>query len=141
MPRISQLYFKTAVIFLIIGILMGLQMSISGNHDAGAAHAHANLLGWVTMGLFGAYLAFAPHKAQSRLAHIQYGVYTSGVAIMTPSLFFMLKGNSALEPFVALGSIIAFAGVLIFAFMVFSARLELPWTRRRIMRDTARSAV
>lgn len=33
MPALSQLYFRTAVLFLVLGIIMGLQMSISGNHD------------------------------------------------------------------------------------------------------------
>ena len=120
MPALSQLYFRTAVVFLILGIVMGLQMSISGNHDIIGAHAHANLLGWVTMALFGAYFAFAPEKGQSRLAKIQYGAYTGGVVIMTPSLYFMLQGNPALEPLVAAGSLIAFAGVLLFAFLVFA---------------------
>lgn len=120
MPAISQLYFKTAVAFLIVGIMMGLQMSISGNHNVIGAHAHANLLGWVTMALFGTYYAFMPEKARSRLAMIQYAIYTGGVVIMTPSLYFMLRGNPALEPLVAAGSLIAFAGVLLFAFMVFS---------------------
>lgn len=120
MPAISQLYFKTAIVFLIVGIMMGLQMSISGNHNVIGAHAHANLLGWVTMALFGTYFAFMTEKAQSRLAMIQYGVYAAGVVVMTPSLYFMLQGNPALEPLVAAGSLIAFAGVLLFAFIVFS---------------------
>lgn len=120
MPALSKLYFRTAVAFLILGIMMGLQMSISGNHNIIGAHAHANLLGWVTMALFGAYFACAPRKGRSRLAMIQYGAYTGGVVIMTLSLYFMLQGNSALEPLVAAGSLIAFAGVLLFAFLVFS---------------------
>ena len=119
MPFITQLYFKTAIIFLIIGIMMGLHMSISGNHNVVGAHAHVNLLGWVTMALFGTYHALTREKAQSRLAMIQYGVYTAGVVIMTPALYFMLQGNPALEPLVAVGSLIAFAGVLLFAFMIF----------------------
>src|SRR5690606_13664198 len=84
MPALAQLYFKTAIVFLIIGIAAGIHMSISGDHEVTGAHAHTNLLGWVTMALFGAYLTFVPEKARSRLARIQYGVYTFGVAIMMP---------------------------------------------------------
>ena len=40
---------------------------------------------------------------------------------MTPALYLMLQGNPALEPIVAAGSLIVAAGVLIFAFVVFSA--------------------
>lgn len=120
MPFVTQLYFRTAIIFLIIGIGIGLQMSISGNHSMIGAHAHANLLGWVTSALFGVYFALNPAKAETRLAIIQYGVYVIGVAIMTPALYFMLRGNASLEPLVALSSLVTFAGVVLFAFLVFS---------------------
>ena len=124
MPAISKLYFKTAIVFLVIGIAVGIHMSISGDHSVMGAHAHTNLLGWVTMALFGTYLALEPEKARSRLARVQYGVYTIGVVVMMPSLYFMLKGNPALEPLVAISSLVVFAGVLMFAFLIFSGRGE-----------------
>jgi len=120
MPRISQLYFRTAVIFLIIGILMGLNMAISQDHSVIGAHAHCNLLGWVTMAIFGGYHALNPQKAEKRLAMIQYYVYTAGIALMVPALYLMLRGNTAMEPIVALASVITFVGVLLFAFIIFS---------------------
>jgi hypothetical protein len=120
MPHVSQLYFKTAIVLFVVGILMGLQMSISGNHNVIAAHAHTNLLGWVTMGLFGGYFALNPAKARTRLAMIQYGVYTLAVVVMTPSLYFMLQGNAAMEPLVAISSFVALAGVLLFGYIVFA---------------------
>ena len=85
MPRIADLYFKTAIVFLIIGIGMGLNMAISQNHTVTGAHAHANLLGWVTMAIFGGYHALNPKKAERRIAMIQYCIYTAGVAVMIPS--------------------------------------------------------
>ncbi|KQV32118.1 hypothetical protein ASC97_00515 [Rhizobium sp. Root1203] len=120
MPRIAQLYFKTAILFLIVGIGMGLNMAISQDHSVIGAHAHCNLLGWVTMAIFGGYHALNPRKAERRLAMIQYYVYTAGVVLMVPSLYLMLLGNAAMEPIVAISSIITFIGVLLFAFIVFS---------------------
>lgn len=121
MPRVAQLYFRTAIIFLIIGISMGLHMSIAGDHSAIGAHAHANLLGWVTMAIFGGYHALNPAKAERRIAMIQYAVYTAGVALLVPALYLMLTGNPSLEPVVAVASFIAFAGVLLFAVIIFSS--------------------
>jgi len=57
MPRVSLLFFKTGTIFLVIGVAMGLHMGISQNHSAMPAHAHINLLGWVTCALFAGYYA------------------------------------------------------------------------------------
>jgi hypothetical protein len=122
MPVLSQLYFKTAIVFLIVGIAAGIHMSITGDHSVTGAHAHINLLGWVTMALFGTYFAFEPEKASSRLARIQYGVYTIGVVVMMPSLYFLLMGNPALEPLVAVSSLVVFAGVLLFAVVIFSGK-------------------
>ena len=119
MPNISNLFFRTAVVFLIVGIGIGLQMSISQNHNTIGAHAHINLLGWVTSALFGGYYALNPAKAERRLALIHYGVYTVGVIIMGISLYLLLQGNTAMEPIVAVSSLITFAGVLIFAWTVF----------------------
>ena len=120
MPRIAQLYFKTAILFLIVGIGMGLKMAISQDHSVIGAHAHCNLLGWVTMAIFGGYHALNPRKAERRLAMIQYYVYTAGVGQMVPSRYQMLRGNAATQPIVAIASIITFIGVLLFAFIVFS---------------------
>lgn len=105
MPRIANLYFRTAIVFLILGISIGLHMSITGNHAATGAHAHANLLGWVTMAIFGGYHALNPQKAARRLAMIQYAVYTFGVTMLIPSLYLLLSGNTAVEPIVAISSL------------------------------------
>lgn len=120
MPQISQIFFKTAVIWLIIGLAIGLQMGMSGSHTAIATHAHVNLLGWVTSALFGGYYALNPAKAQKRLAMVHYAIYTFGLVIMLPALYFMELGNPTLEPLVGIASLITFAGVLVFAVLMFS---------------------
>lgn len=120
MPLVSRLYFRTAILFLIAGICVGLHMAMSQDHSVAGAHAHINLLGWVTSAVFGGYYALNPAKAERRLALVQYGIYTTGVAVMAPALLLMLAGNSALEPLVALSSFVVLAGVLLFAFIVFT---------------------
>lgn len=120
MPKVSDYYFKAAIVFLIIGIAMGLQMSISGNHNVIGAHAHLNLVGWVTSALFGTYFALVPAKAGKGLAMIQFGIHVLGVALMTIGLYLLLQGNAGVEPLVAVGSLVVAASVLLFAFMVYS---------------------
>lgn len=119
MPALSRIYFQTAILFLLAGITMGMQMAISHDHSAMAAHAHVNLLGWVTSAIFGIYYAFNPTKAVRRLAWLQYGAYTVGLVIMLPALFLMLRGNQALEPVVAVGSMITAAAIFLFAVILF----------------------
>ncbi|WP_296742737.1 hypothetical protein [Mesorhizobium sp.] len=122
MPRVSELFFKTAIIFLILGIAIGLKMGISGDHGAFPAHAHFNLLGWVTSAIFGGYYALNPAKAERRLAMIHYGLYTLGLVVMLPALYLKYaNGNDAMEPVLGIGSLIVAAGVLVFAVVVFSS--------------------
>ncbi len=119
MPKISQWYFKAAVVFLILGIIMGLQMSITENHNIIGAHAHANLVGWATSALFGTYFALNAAKAAEGIAKIQFGIHVVGTALMIGALFLLLQGNMALIPVVAVASIIVAIGVLLFAYIVF----------------------
>lgn len=50
---------------------------------------------------------------------IHYGLYNVGLVIMLPALYLMLHGgNTAIEPVVAVGSLIVAAAVLVFAFVV-----------------------
>ncbi|MER8806001.1 hypothetical protein [Mesorhizobium australicum] len=122
MPKVSDLFFKTAIVWLILGIGAGLQMAISGDHGAFPAHAHINLLGWVTSAIFGGYYALNPGKAARKIAMIHYGLYNVGLVIMLPALYLMLHGgNTAIEPVVAAGSLIVAAAVLVFAVVVFSS--------------------
>ena len=122
-------------LFLIVGIGMGLQMSISGIHNVTGAHAHANLLGWVTMALFGGFYALNPAKAQSRARARAIRRLHGRRGDHGPGLYLMLAGNQAFEPLVAAGSMIAFLGVILFAVLVFapdrqqSARTSAPRSR------------
>lgn len=120
MPHISQLFFKSAVIWLLIGVAAGLQMAMSGNHSVIAAHAHINLLGWVTSAIFGGYYALNPGKASKRIAMVHYAVYMLGLVVMLPTLYFMERGNPQLEPIVGIGSIITLLGIIVFAVVLFS---------------------
>jgi hypothetical protein len=120
MPKLSDLFFKAAALFLVVGLSMGLQMAIGGDHNVIGPHAHANLLGWVTMAIFGGYYALNPAKAVTRLARTHFWIYTVSIAIMVPSLYLLYLGFPALEPLVAVSSLTAFAAVLLFVFIVFT---------------------
>ena len=120
MPAISNYYFRAAVLFLLAGIGIGLHMSISGSHNVIGAHAHINLLGWVTSALFGGYFALNPGKARGRLPLIQFTIYVLGVVVMGVSLYLLLSGNASAEPLVAISSLVTLLGVLIFAWIVWT---------------------
>jgi uncharacterized membrane protein len=66
--RASKLCFLAAVLAAIAGMLWGLDMAISENHAAAPAHAHLNLLGWVSLFLFGIFYRLHPSLDATKLA-------------------------------------------------------------------------
>lgn len=119
MPRISQWFIKSAVIYVILGMLMGITMGIKQDFTLAPAHAHLNLIGWVSLALMGFYYNAHPAKAESRLALIQFWVSTVGVWVMIPGLILTLQLVPVGEPLVIVGSLITLAGMVLFAFNVY----------------------
>jgi len=115
----SSLSFRLAVLFVIVGMAMGIAMAMSQDHSAMPAHAHLNLLGWVSLFLFGIYYERRPALDRSRLALIQVGVWSSGTVLLTIGVAAVHMGYAAAEPIAAISSIIVLAAVLLFAYFVF----------------------
>jgi hypothetical protein len=120
MPQVSRNYFRAAAIFLLVGVAMGLQMSISGEHNVTGAHAHLNLVGGVTSAIFGTYFALEREKARLWWAALHFWIVLVSVAVMTGALYLLLLGYGVMAPVVATGSIVYAAGVALFVWIVFS---------------------
>ena len=118
-PTVSNLFLKSAVVFLLVGLGIGLKMGISGNHDLIATHTHVNLLGWVSSALFGFYYAINLERARARTAVLHFWSYTSGVASMVLGLLLEEIGVQGVEPLIAAGAFTVYAATLFFAFNLF----------------------
>ncbi len=115
MPRVSAAFFVTGGLFVLVGMLWGMGMGMSQNFQLAPAHAHLNLLGWVTMALYGTFYAFTVKANASKVAWTNYIVSTLGVLVMIPSLAAMLAtGDKAFMPGVGIGSVLNALGLLIF---------------------------
>lgn len=93
-------------------------MGIAQDFTLAPAHAHLNLLGWVTMALYGLY-----HRAIGRsggwLGWTQVLAGAFGAAIMSGGLAVYLQtGNHDLTPIVVAGSLLAFLGMALFVAIV-----------------------
>ncbi|BCP55045.1 hypothetical protein K32_36620 [Kaistia sp. 32K] len=119
MPKISQWFIGTAVIYVIVGMIGGIIMGAQQDFSLAPAHAHLNLIGWVSLALMGFYYNANPAKAASRLATIQFWVSTIGLWIMIPGLVLTLRGAPSGEPIVIAGSIITLLGMVLFAVAIF----------------------
>jgi hypothetical protein len=117
--RASSLSFKGAVLCVIAGMAWGLHMAISDNHSAFPAHAHLNLVGWVSLFLIGIYYRLHPALEHARLALVQVWSWLVGTVVMAIGVGLVHTGTSAGEPLAAGGSLIVFASALLFAWLLF----------------------
>ncbi len=116
MKGVASWFFGTAALAVMIGMGWGIAMAATGDHSLAPAHAHLNLVGWVTMGLFGVYYHLVP-AAAGRLAQVHFGVALVGVALMVPGIAMAQTGGS--EALAKGGSVLSILSMLIFLVTVF----------------------
>jgi len=115
----SSLSFRLAVLFVIAGMAMGIGMAATQNHVIMPAHAHLNLLGWVSLFLFGIYYERRPALDASKLARIQVVLWSFGTVVLTVAVAAIHLGYQAAEPVAALASLLVLAAMLLFAYFIF----------------------
>ncbi len=115
----ATVWLKLAILYLIVGVGLGIAMGASENFALRPVHAHLNLLGWTTLALAGLIYSVFPQAGESRLAKIHFWLHNLALPVMMGSLTLLLLGNSKALPFLAGSEIAAAAGVLVFAFNIF----------------------
>jgi hypothetical protein len=120
MPRVSVAFFAVGVVYVLIGMGWGMHMGEANDFVMAPAHAHLNLLGWVTMALYGIFYALTGQTLSPRLAWANLIASTLGVLVMIPSLALYLgHGNDPQYiPEIVVGEVLTVVGMLIFAVSV-----------------------
>ena len=115
-----SLFFLTAALFGLIGMLWGIQMSASQDHSLSPAHGHLNLLGFVMMSVFGTYYALVPSAAASRLSWVHYGASVVSVAALVPGIVLAITEQG--DTLAKLGSVLAVLTMALFVVVILRYR-------------------
>jgi cbb3-type cytochrome oxidase subunit 1 len=116
MRGISNLFMIVAVVAVTLGMIWGIEMSATQNHSMAPAHAHLNLIGWVTMALFAVYYHLVPAAGEKTLAKVHFGVATLGLVLIVPGIVMAL--NRSGEALAKAGSVLTLLSMLIFLWTV-----------------------
>lgn len=116
--KASSLSFFAAVVSVSIGMSWGIVMAMSQDHSMMPAHAHLNLLGWVSLFLFGIFYRLHPSLDVSRTALMQVWVWIIGTVVLTVGVAMLHGGNKAGEPFAGIGSFVLLGDMLLFGWLV-----------------------
>jgi predicted membrane channel-forming protein YqfA (hemolysin III family) len=131
--KASSLSFQAAVLFVVVGMIWGIIMAISDDHSAMPAHAHLNLLGWVSLFLFGIFYHLHPAIDRNRTASVQVWIWIAGTVVLTIGVGLVHTGHPAGDPIAAVGSFIVLADMLLFGWLVSR--------REAVKSDVPRSAI
>ncbi len=116
MKSTPTLFFATAALFAICGMVWGVQMSASHNYTLAPAHGHLNLLGFVGMAVSGAYYGLTPRAAGKRLAFVHYWLTATSVLVLIPGIVLALTERG--EVLAQIGSLLAVASMVLFTFII-----------------------
>ena len=117
---------KIGVIYLLVGLSMGVYMGATKDFSVRPVHAHVNLLGFTLLGISGLVFHVFPQLEQSVLAKIYFWLYNLSVPLTLVSLFLFVTGNTAIDPVLGLGSVLITVSAACFAWLLLT---RLPSTK------------
>lgn len=121
MQGVARNFFTLAVIYSLLGMMLGLHMAMSQDHSQIPTHAHIMVLGWLMSAVFAFFYHLVPAARASRLAIIHFWLAAVSSLGMFIGLFVLYGGNPAIEPVLGVSAMAYFASAFLFAFIALSA--------------------
>ena len=119
MRHLPYYFIGLAVVFALIGMGYGLYMAASNDHNLAGAHAHNNLLGWVTTAIYGLYYRVVPGSI-TRLAKVHFAATMIGNLIFPIGIGLAILGITPV--LAAIGGLLEIVAMAIFGFTVWRHR-------------------
>lgn len=113
-------FIKISVFYFVLGVCIGLFMSISHSFTLTPVHVHINLLGWTSMTLAGIIYYLFPETANNKLAKTHFWLHNISLPVMMIGLAFVVYGNDSFIPVTATGGTVLVIAIIIFAINIFS---------------------
>jgi cbb3-type cytochrome oxidase subunit 1 len=109
---------KLAVLYLVLGMTMGIAMGMSHDFLLRPVHAHVNLLGFAVLAIAAFVFHAFPHLARTRLATAWFWLYNISMPVGLGALALVLNGKMWAEPALIVGELLLWASGWLFAIMV-----------------------
>jgi len=116
MARIDTAFLLLASACLIIGVCIGIYMGVNEDLQLVAVHTHVDLVGWVSLALFGVIHRLYPELAASRLARAQFWL-SAPSALVFPVGIYLAQAHQIHAVAIAT-SLLWLLGALVFFVMV-----------------------
>ena len=121
MRGIARGFFASAVVYGLLGMLLGLDMAIRHDHVELPTHAHIMVVGWLTFAIFGFFYHQLGNAVPPLLASLHFWLAQASLAVLVIGLWLVYSGRTEFEPLAAAGAIGYAASFAIFAAGAFMA--------------------
>jgi hypothetical protein len=116
---VDSLMMRAGVMFLVVGMVWGIEMGIRQDFSMAPAHAHFALVGGVLLFVFGRYYRMVPVARDSVLAKWQGSLHFAGAILFPVGVAVVIRRGEAFIALPIIGSLIVLAAVALFALIVF----------------------
>lgn len=115
MKGLAAWFFGSAIIYGILGMVLGNVMAANMDHGQMPTHAHLMLIGWVSFAIFGFFYHQFPQRAATMLAKLHFGIAQISFIVLIIGLYLIYGGNvPAGEPLAASMSIVYLLSMVLF---------------------------
>lgn len=116
---VAKGFARLAVLYGLWGMSLGMYMGTMQDFTMAPAHAHINLLGWVSTTLFALVYRTAPAMAEHRLASWHFGFSSIGAVVMAILMPPAFLGVEWAHDVVGLALVSQVIGMILFAILVY----------------------
>jgi heme/copper-type cytochrome/quinol oxidase subunit 1 len=116
MTGIAGRFFASAIIYIILGMTLGLVMGMTQDHAQMPTHAHILVIGWVTFAIYGFFYHTFPNAAVKRLANAHFWLAEISLVVLLIGLLMIFGGRPETgDPLAAAGSVGVLISTILFA--------------------------
>lgn len=121
----SNIFLRLSVLFVVLGVSLGYYMGATHDFTVSPVHAHINLLGWVSMFLYGLFYRAFPEAARGWLPKAHLTLAAVGLPVMMIGLtiaVLQIKSLLAVSQILLIaGPTLVVLGMVVWAVIVFRA--------------------
>ena len=124
MRGIAKAFFLTAVVYGVLGMLLGLDMAMRHDHAELPTHAHIMVVGWLSFAVFAFFYHLLGEAVPRWLALTHLWLAQVSLAVMVVGLWLYYAGQTQYEPLAAIGALGYAVSFLVFAVAAFMGLRE-----------------
>lgn len=115
MRGIAKAFFVTAVLYGVVGMLMGIDMAMRHDHAELPTHAHVMVIGWLSFAIFGFFYALFGEGVPRWLALAHVWLAQISFVVLIVGLWLIYAGQPQFDPVAGIGSLGYAASFALFA--------------------------